>query len=49
MHKDVYLVGLSIKDNVYEKCDLPNDILKWCDKSGIIVDEESHQLDELEL
>ena len=48
-NKRVYLVGLSINENVYEKYDLPNVILKWCDESGIVVDEETPQLDELEM
>ena len=34
-----HLIGLSIDGMVYEKCDLPISILRWCDKSGIIVDE----------
>ena len=44
----VFLVGLNINGSVYEKCDLPNDILKWCDGCGIVVDEED-QLDELDI
>ena len=34
-----YLIGLSIDGMVYEKCDLPISILRWCEKSGICVDE----------
>ena len=46
--RKVFLIGLNINGSVYEKCHLPNDILKWCDGCGIIVDEDG-QLDELDI